>query len=141
MAAKYAKEVADDAGSIIRIRLVNSVFGEGRATRSTDVAIVNMSGKTLRLGNPSCSCTSGGFSELPPEVIEPGELVMYRVESHGVATGCTNCEVTYHDDAGNSYSWFTSNPYVGSNTSGATSGNLSVRMSIGNNGNARVFIR
>merc|ERR1740129_466855 len=63
---------------------------------------------------------SGGFREIPPEVIQPNEIVLYRVVSDGFMTGCTSCEVGYSADPSNrgrkddcEYVWYTSRPFVG----------------------------
>lgn len=141
MAEAFALKAAADAGMTLvkQAKIMSAVFGEGGSARSTDVAIVNRTGKKLTLRD--CSQESGGFKDLPPENIQPGEVVVYRVESHGFMTGCTECQVIYDDkDTGDVYAWFTSNPYMGSNHGGDRGGVVTVRIGLGNNSTARVVL-
>lgn len=69
-------------------RIHGSLFGEGRATRSTDVIIFNKSSHHFKLAENHCN--RGGFTGgmLPEPELKPHTSTVYGVESHGFMTGC-----------------------------------------------------
>jgi len=72
-------------------RLHSVIFGSGRATRSTDIIIHNMSDESFFY--VSSTTESGIFSStmLPPHEIPPKSSVVYGCESNGFLTGATGC--------------------------------------------------
>ena len=138
-----AADVSKAFASKATLKLMSSIFGEGKDARSTDVAIVNNTGRTLYLGGHVIgSGGSGGWvGDFPPEELKPNVVAVYRVASHGVSTGCTECEVSYsrHEkNQGNhaacEYRWYTSNPYCGANHAGQRGGDGQVIVMMENQG-------
>ena len=121
----YAK--ATEYGVKISDRLVdrgiNELFGEGRATRSTDVYIINKSRYDLTLleaPQPKENDDGSGVwtcGALPPHVVKSGEIEMYGCQSHGFMCGVTEAYVWYEantpDKTINKIWWYTSNPFAG----------------------------
>jgi hypothetical protein len=146
-ATAFALQAASEVGQRGLPKLMTSIFGEGDAARSTDVAIVNNTGSRLFLG--AYNVETGMFKGCPPEIIEPDEVIVYRVESHGFMTGCTGCVIGYSLSAANrgnlsrcEYKWFTSNPYAGSNDAGSIGQrDVIVRKGGGNNNQVKIIIQ
>jgi len=96
-------------------KLHSKLFGSGRAARSTDVAIINTTGRTFKLRENGCK--SGGWTGtlFPENIIEAHHSIVYGAESAGFMTGVTKCWVKYKSTDGSSFTVRTSNPYFGRN--------------------------
>lgn len=106
MGAPFAKTALE--------RLHGSIFGSGRAARSTDVAIINKSKRSFKLAGNSCS--HGGYStNLFPELdIAAKSSSVFGMESHGVFTG-VECSTKYQSADGSFFEVRANNPYSGGN--------------------------
>lgn len=111
LAKKYSAPFADTALK----RLHGNVFGSGRATRSTDVAIINASKKNFSL--KSNNCAHGGYSTglFPEPKIMSKKSSVFGMESHGFATG-VECTTRYESSDGSFFQVTANNPYIGSNS-------------------------
>ena len=84
-------------------RINGEAFGDESFARSTDVAVINNTDEAMRLINfPSDgTCKSSGIFHTLPDVTldartaDKVDATAYKVGSHGVMTGATECEVTY----------------------------------------------
>lgn len=92
-----------------------AIFGSERATRSTDVIIVNRSNKKFTLD--ASDCNEGGFATdfFPDFEIRAKASTVYAMESHGFASGCA-CTVRYISEDGTVFEVTSRNPYIGYNS-------------------------
>jgi len=67
------------------------IFGSGRAARSTDIIIHNMSDEDFLFKRSSVDTGDFSSSMLPPHEIPAKTSVVYGCESNGFFTGATEC--------------------------------------------------
>lgn len=94
-------------------RLHGSIFGSGRAARSTDVAIINKSKHSFKLAGNSCSHGVYSTGLFPEFDIAAKSSSVFGVESHGLFTG-VECTTRYQSADGAFFEVRSNNPYVGS---------------------------
>mmetsp|Transcript_2058 Transcript_2058/g.2284 ORF Transcript_2058/g.2284 Transcript_2058/m.2284 type:complete len:154 (-) Transcript_2058:35-496(-) len=147
-AIAFATEQGVDIGNTLAARLKKNLFGDGRATRSIDVIVVNKLGNDLRLvkaPQPKENSDGSGVwssSILPPSDIKANTQEGYGCESHGFMTGVTVAKVWYKDvKTGKQYVLTTSNPYSGSNHSEASPSSVLVLQGGGDNCTVKFVIR
>lgn len=91
------------------------MFGNGRATRSTDVVLFNKSSYNFKLLSNSCSHGDWSTNLFPEPSIQTKKSSVFGMESHGFATG-VECTVKYQSLEGTYFEVTSDNPYIGSNS-------------------------